>query len=154
MKQAKAQLRRKCKQIQEALVSGKNSCTCIHVVSVLLCMNIITYMYTYTYIICTVYSLFHIKELDLKILEDLAEKEKEEEALATARREKEQFDAIWMKKVMEEQLALEKERELQLDLIYQYVNEGLYLLTYRTFHTDVQHLSYKPSGASEATSMA
>lgn len=77
VKQAKAQLRRKCKQIQEAL------------------------------------------ELDLKILEGLAEKEKEEEALATARREKEQFDAIWMKKVMEEQLALEKERELQLDLIYQ-----------------------------------
>ena len=100
------------------------------------------------------YSLFHIKELDLKTLEDLAEKEKDKEALATARREKEQFDAIWMKKVMEEQLALEKERELQLDLIYQYVNEGLYLLTYRTFHTDVQHLSYKPSGASEATSMA
>ena len=83
-------------------------------------MHIYIYNNFYNLYTCVSFNLlFHIKELDLKILEDLAEKEKEEEALATARREKEQFDAIWMKKVMEEQLALEKERELQLDLIYQ-----------------------------------
>ena len=49
----------------------------------------------------------------------MAEKEREELSMVTARREKEKRDALFMKKVMEEQLELEKQRERGLDLLYQ-----------------------------------
>ena len=45
------------------------------------------------------YSLSTLKELDLKILEDLAVEEREETALQTARREKAKADARSMMKV-------------------------------------------------------
>ena len=50
---------------------------------------------------------------------ELAEREREEQALVTERREKEKRDAVFMKRVMEEQLELERQREMELDLLYQ-----------------------------------
>ncbi|KAK3611704.1 hypothetical protein CHS0354_034375 [Potamilus streckersoni] len=58
-------------------------------------------------------------EMDKKILENLIEKEKELESVQTARREKAKADAAWMKKVIEDQLRLEKAREAELDMLYQ-----------------------------------
>lgn len=58
-------------------------------------------------------------ELDRKILEALAEKEEELKKVQTARREKAKADASWMKKVIEEQIRVEKAREAELDLLYQ-----------------------------------
>lgn len=58
-------------------------------------------------------------ELDRKILEALAEKEEELQKVQTARREKAKADASWMKKVIEEQIRVEKAREAELDLLYQ-----------------------------------
>ncbi|KAH3887553.1 trichoplein keratin filament-binding protein-like [Dreissena polymorpha] len=58
-------------------------------------------------------------ELDRKILEALVEKEEELKQVHTARREKAKADASWMKKVVEEQIKVEKAREAELDLLYQ-----------------------------------
>ncbi|XP_072163647.1 trichoplein keratin filament-binding protein-like [Diadema setosum] len=58
-------------------------------------------------------------ELDRKILESLAEKEAEEKDLQSARKQKAQADAAWMKQVIEEQLKLEKAREAELDTLFQ-----------------------------------
>eukprot|EP00794_Sanderia_malayensis_P013779 gene13779-15221_t len=77
VRQYKAQLRRKSRQVQEAL------------------------------------------ELDLKILEDLAREQEDNTALKTARREQARADAEEMRKVVAEQLKLEKKREAELDLLYQ-----------------------------------
>ncbi|XP_064392251.1 trichoplein keratin filament-binding protein-like isoform X2 [Halichondria panicea] len=57
-------------------------------------------------------------ELDLAILEDLAEKEKEEQSLHTARRERARADTLWMKEMVTKQLEIEKQRELELDNMY------------------------------------
>ena len=95
MKQAKSQLRRKSQQVQESLVSRLHS----------------------------LYSLTppksHYQELDLKILHELAEREREEEAIQSSRRRKAEADAQYMKHVVEEQLQLEREREEELELLYQ-----------------------------------
>lgn len=77
LRQQKAQMRRRSKQIQEEL------------------------------------------ELDRKILEALAEKEAEQAEVQTARREKARADASWMKKVVEDQIRVEKAREAELDILYQ-----------------------------------
>ncbi|XP_053375365.1 trichoplein keratin filament-binding protein-like [Mercenaria mercenaria] len=58
-------------------------------------------------------------ELDRKILEALAEKEAELQEVQTARKEKAKADASWMKKVIEDQIRVEKAREAELDLLYQ-----------------------------------
>lgn len=58
-------------------------------------------------------------ELDQKILEALVEKEEELQQVQTARKEKAKADASWMKKVIEEQIRVEKAREAELDLLYQ-----------------------------------
>ena len=60
-------------------------------------------------------------ELDLRILEGLVSSEKEENALRTARRDKARADAEWMQDVVRQQLQLEKEREAELDIMYQSV---------------------------------
>eukprot|EP00731_Ephydatia_muelleri_P023219 Em0015g802a len=58
-------------------------------------------------------------ELDLKILEDLAEKEREQQELQTARRMKARDDMEEMRKLVEQQLKLEKEKEAEMDVLYQ-----------------------------------
>ncbi|XP_033102146.1 trichoplein keratin filament-binding protein-like [Anneissia japonica] len=57
-------------------------------------------------------------EMDRKILEALAEKEEEDKGLQSARREKAQADAAWMRQVVDEQIQLEKAREAELDMLY------------------------------------
>ncbi|GFO32829.1 glycolipid transfer protein [Plakobranchus ocellatus] len=59
------------------------------------------------------------EEQDRKLLESLIEKEKEDVALQTARKEQTRADAQWMKQVIEDQLKLEKAREAELDMLYQ-----------------------------------
>ena len=58
-------------------------------------------------------------ELDLRILEDLAEKEREQQELQTARRMKARNDMEEMRKLVEQQLKLEKEKEAEMDVLYQ-----------------------------------
>ncbi|KAA0716737.1 Trichoplein keratin filament-binding protein [Triplophysa tibetana] len=57
-------------------------------------------------------------EADRKILAALVEGELEEQKLEKARRERAVDDAAWMKRVIEEQLQLEKEREAEFDILY------------------------------------
>lgn len=58
-------------------------------------------------------------EFDKQILESLMEKEAELQQVQTARKEKAKADASWMKKVIEEQIRVEKAREAELDQLYQ-----------------------------------
>ena len=58
-------------------------------------------------------------ELDLRILEDLAEKEREQQEPQTARRMKARNDMEEMRKLVEQQLKLEKEKEAEMDVLYQ-----------------------------------
>ncbi|KAM8962005.1 trichoplein keratin filament-binding protein [Pelodytes ibericus] len=57
-------------------------------------------------------------EMDMKILAALISKEDDEERLHTARREQAAADAAWMKRVIEEQLHLERQREAELDTLF------------------------------------
>lgn len=57
-------------------------------------------------------------DLDRQILGKILEEQKREDVLKSARQEKAKQDVSWMKKVMEQQLKLEKEREAELDLMY------------------------------------
>ncbi|KAM9526349.1 trichoplein keratin filament-binding protein [Guaruba guarouba] len=57
-------------------------------------------------------------EIDRQILSALLEKEDEEQCRQSARRERAVADAAWMKRVIEEQLQLEKEREAELQAIF------------------------------------
>ncbi|XP_064620482.1 trichoplein keratin filament-binding protein-like [Lineus longissimus] len=58
-------------------------------------------------------------EDDLKLLAALAKKEEEQKVILTSRREKAHADAKWMKRVVEDQLKLEKAREAELDMLFQ-----------------------------------
>lgn len=58
-------------------------------------------------------------EQDKKILEAMAEQEKEDERVQTSRKETARADAAWMKQVIEDQIKLEKAREAELDMLYQ-----------------------------------
>lgn len=58
------------------------------------------------------------QEADRKILAALLDGELEEHKLEKARRERAVADAAWMKRVIEEQLQLEKEREVEFDILY------------------------------------
>ncbi|XP_014109130.1 PREDICTED: trichoplein keratin filament-binding protein [Pseudopodoces humilis] len=57
-------------------------------------------------------------ETDRQILSALLEKEDEDQHWQIARRERAVADVAWMKKVIEEQLQLEKEREAELETIF------------------------------------
>uniref|UniRef100_A0A8V5GQ00 Trichoplein keratin filament-binding protein n=2 Tax=Melopsittacus undulatus TaxID=13146 RepID=A0A8V5GQ00_MELUD len=57
-------------------------------------------------------------EIDRQILSALLEKEDEEQRRQSVRRERAVADAAWMKRVIEEQLQLEKEREAELQTIF------------------------------------
>ncbi|KAM4576031.1 trichoplein keratin filament-binding protein isoform 1-T2 [Odontesthes bonariensis] len=57
-------------------------------------------------------------EADRKILSALVEGEQEDRRLETARRERAVADAAWMKRVIEEQLELEREREAEFDILH------------------------------------
>ncbi|XP_063313145.1 trichoplein keratin filament-binding protein [Pelobates fuscus] len=57
-------------------------------------------------------------EMDMKILSALISKEDEEERMRSARREQAAADAAWMKRVIEEQLHLERQREAELDMLF------------------------------------
>ncbi|NXR63569.1 TCHP protein, partial [Rhadina sibilatrix] len=57
-------------------------------------------------------------ETDRQILSALLEKEDEDQRRQIARRERAVADVAWMKKVIEEQLQLEKEREAELETIF------------------------------------
>lgn len=58
-------------------------------------------------------------EVDMKILATIASQEAEEKDVYSARREKVRADVEWMKEVLEDQMALEKERGEELDAMYQ-----------------------------------
>lgn len=58
-------------------------------------------------------------EQDRQILEAMAEQEKEDEKVQTARKETARANAAWMKQVIEDQIKLEKAREAELDMLYQ-----------------------------------
>ncbi|KAG1958174.1 trichoplein keratin filament-binding protein [Pimephales promelas] len=57
-------------------------------------------------------------EADRKILAALLEGEVEDQRLEKARKERAVADAAWMKRVIEEQLHLEREREAEFDILY------------------------------------
>ncbi|NWS78398.1 TCHP protein, partial [Crotophaga sulcirostris] len=57
-------------------------------------------------------------EMDRQILSALLEKEDEDQRRQSARRERAVADVAWMKRVIEEQLQLEKEREAELETIF------------------------------------
>ncbi|NXH92527.1 TCHP protein, partial [Edolisoma coerulescens] len=57
-------------------------------------------------------------EIDRQILSALLEKEDEDQRRQIARRERAVADVAWMKRVIEEQLQLEKEREAELETIF------------------------------------
>ncbi|NXD77141.1 TCHP protein, partial [Halcyon senegalensis] len=57
-------------------------------------------------------------EMDRQILLALLEKEEEEQRRQSARRERAVADVAWMKRVIEEQLQLEKQREAELETIF------------------------------------
>ncbi|NWX29244.1 TCHP protein, partial [Notiomystis cincta] len=57
-------------------------------------------------------------ETDRQILSALLEKEDEDQCRQIARRERAVADVAWMKRVIEEQLQLEKEREAELETIF------------------------------------
>lgn len=59
-----------------------------------------------------------LKETDRQILLALLEKEDEDQRRQSARRERAVADVAWMKRVIEEQLQLEKEREAELQTIF------------------------------------
>lgn len=58
------------------------------------------------------------QEADRKILAALLEGEEEDRRLETARRERAVADAAWMKRVIEEQLQLEREREAEFEVLH------------------------------------
>lgn len=58
------------------------------------------------------------QEADCKILAALLEGEQEDRRMETARRERAIADAAWMKRVIEEQLQLEREREAEFDILH------------------------------------
>ena len=60
-----------------------------------------------------------MQELDLQILEELVAKEEEEKIARTARYEAERADAQYMRDIMMKQLELERQREAELEIIYQ-----------------------------------
>lgn len=57
-------------------------------------------------------------EADRKILAALLEGEQEDRRMESIRRERAIADAAWMKRVIEEQLLLEREREAEFNLLY------------------------------------
>ncbi|NXU18705.1 TCHP protein, partial [Pardalotus punctatus] len=57
-------------------------------------------------------------ETDRQILSALLEKEDEDQRVQTVRQERAVADVAWMKRVIEEQLQLEKEREAELETIF------------------------------------
>ncbi|NWW48071.1 TCHP protein, partial [Pedionomus torquatus] len=57
-------------------------------------------------------------EIDRQILLAILEKEDEDQRRLSARREKAIADVAWMKRVLEEQLQLEKEREAELQVLF------------------------------------
>ncbi|KAM7391905.1 hypothetical protein PAMP_022552 [Pampus punctatissimus] len=57
-------------------------------------------------------------ETDRKILAALLEGEQEDRRMETVRRERAIADAAWMKRVIEEQLQLEREREAEFDILH------------------------------------
>ncbi|XP_059510942.1 trichoplein keratin filament-binding protein isoform X1 [Stegostoma tigrinum] len=57
-------------------------------------------------------------EMDRRFLASLIEKDEADQQLQSARREQAVANAAWMKKVIEEQLQLEREREAELDTIF------------------------------------
>lgn len=61
---------------------------------------------------------FFLQEIDRQILSALLEKEEEDQSRQSARRGRAVADVAWMKKVIEEQLQLEKEREAELETIF------------------------------------
>lgn len=65
--------------------------------------------------------LFSLKETDRQILLALLEKEEEDQRRQSERRERAVADAAWMRRVIEEQLQLEKEREAELQIIFRCV---------------------------------
>lgn len=58
------------------------------------------------------------QEADRKILAALLEGEAEDRRLESARRERAVADAAWMKRVIEEQLQLEREREAEFEILH------------------------------------
>ncbi|XP_041344794.1 trichoplein keratin filament-binding protein isoform X2 [Pyrgilauda ruficollis] len=58
------------------------------------------------------------QEADRQILSALLEKEEQDQSWQSVRRGRAVADVAWMKKVIEEQLQLEKEREAELDTIF------------------------------------
>ncbi|XP_068127574.1 trichoplein keratin filament-binding protein [Hyperolius riggenbachi] len=56
--------------------------------------------------------------MDMKILAALISKEDEDQRLRSARREQAAADAAWMKRVIEEQLHLERQREAEIDTMF------------------------------------
>lgn len=59
-----------------------------------------------------------LKEVDRQILSALLKKEDEEQRRQSARRERAVADVAWMKRVIEDQLQLEKEREAELQTFF------------------------------------
>lgn len=58
------------------------------------------------------------QEAERKMLAALLEGEEEEERTKSLRRERAIADVVWMKRVLEEQLELEREREAEFDNLH------------------------------------
>lgn len=58
------------------------------------------------------------QNVDRKILAALLEDDEEDKRLQTVRRERAVADAAWMKRVIEEQLELERQREAEFEILH------------------------------------
>ena len=77
-------------------------------------------IYTVTIISQRQYVSFSItQEEDRQFLQQILEREREDQRAMSSRREKAKADAHWMKSVIEEQIRVEKQREADLDMLYQ-----------------------------------
>lgn len=101
----RAQLKRRAQQVQDELVSHASS---HHYV--LPCSQ--TSPFLTLKILCV-----H-QEFDRNILARLLSQEQDDRRTATEQRETAVADAAWMKRVIEEQLQLEREREVEFDTLH------------------------------------
>lgn len=108
IRQYRAQLKRRAQQVQEELVR---------------LLHPLLLKYIFLHVIQPAW-LSHLEllctdqEADSKILAALVEGEQEDRRMETARRERAIADAAWMKRVIEEQLQLEQEREAEFDILH------------------------------------
>lgn len=110
IRQYRAQLKRRAQQVQEELVGLLHS---LFIQYIFKCVIQLGFGFrTFLEFLCS-----H-QEADRKILAALLEGQQDDRRIETVRRERAIADAAWMKRVIEEQLQLEQEREAEFDILH------------------------------------